>query len=237
MVVVMIPMIAVMVFVPVHHVLEVPMGLLVVMMHRIVVTRGTLFVFVHESAVADVFAALAFFATVAIAMPEPVAVPAIAFAGLANVAIVLAVPSLQPALMIAPPLAVAAIADAAPPAEIAFAAARVWAVAIVVAAPTVPIAIVSATPALATIAITVAITFPAAAMVELNGRHGIERIEHDGVQHRYARIFIRTAGLAGEDMAGGRQTQDHHQSADHQTPRAATSARRHCACHIGDLLQ
>ena len=233
----------------VHHVLEIPARLLVVMLVVFVRFLQHLFVFVNDAAVADIETAFAFEPAVPVAGPQewPAVAVAVPVAGLVDEAIVRAMPAFQPAIVIAPPVAVAAFVGAAPIAEIVFLfAVLVRSVAIVFADPALPAAIVAAVhavvavavavtimPAFATVVTAAAIAIPAATAVELDGRDRIERIEQDGIGERNTAIFVGASGLPGD---GARRCETHcqRQCPEQENPGLA---RRLDGVHHGDLLQ
>ena len=233
----------------VHHVLEIPARLLVVVLVVFVGFLQHFFVFVNDAAVADVEAAFAFEPAVAVAGPQegPAVTIAVAVAGLVDEAIVRAMPAFQPAIVIAPPIAVAAFVGAAPIAEIVLLfAVLVRSVAIVFADPALPAAIVAAVhavvavaaavtivPAFATVVTAAAIAIPAATTIEPDGRDRIERIEQDGICERNTAIFVCASGLPG-DGARRRETQRQRQCPEEENPGLT---RRLDGFHHGDLLQ
>lgn len=229
--------------VTVYHMLEVPARLFVIAARLFIGTLKAFVVILQQPAVTDIAAS---FATV-VAAAIPAAgrkwrtIAAIAFARFVDEAIVLAMPIFEMAIVIAPPIAVAAIIGAAPPAEIAIAVARMApAVAFMLAIPAMPPAIVVAAPSLAAFVVAMPPASPVAASVELDLRHGIERIEHHGIRHRNARIFIGAAGFAGEHMRRQTKSQSENHRAEHCVQKSpAFAVREDCimALHRGTLLQ
>jgi hypothetical protein len=212
------------------HVLEIPVGLLVVAVRFFVVMRHALLVFVHQAAVADLEAAFAFFG-------PAVAATAIADAGLVHEAIVFAVPAFQLAIVIAPPFAVPAIVGAAPPAEIDGAEARAMhVVAFVRAIPAVPAAVVAATQEFAIVS---AVPLALVTVPELNLGHRIEGIEQHGIGEGHAGIFVGAARFSRVRAERHEKAQGEQERPEHQMPREMPSpvlARRSPNSHHGGLL-
>lgn len=229
--------------VTVHHMLEVPARLFVIAARLFVGTLKAFVVILQQPAVTDIVASFA--PVVAAAIPaagrEWRTIAAIAFARFVDEAIVLAMPIFEMAIVIAPPIAVAAIIGAAPPAEIAIAVARMApAVAFMFAIPAMPPAIVVAAPSLAAFVVAMPPASPITTPVELDLRHGIERIEHHGIRYRNARIFVGAAGFAGERLRRRAQNQRENRRAEHCMQKSpAFAVREDCimALHHGTLLQ
>jgi hypothetical protein len=208
------------------HVLEVPMGLLVVAVRLFVVMRHALLVFVHQAAVADLAALIAF-------VGPALAAAAVAQAPLMHEAIVFAMPAFQLAIVIAPPLAVPAIVGATPPAEVDGAEARTMhVVAIVRAVPAVPAAVRAAMQEFA-IVLAVAVAF--VAVPELNLGHRIEGIEQHGIGEGDARILIGAARFSGVCAEWHQETQGEQERPEHEMP-SSVLARRSPNSHHGGLL-
>ena len=208
------------------YMLEVPMGLLVVAVRLFVVMRHALLIFVHEAAVADLAALIAF-------LGPALAAAAVAQTGLMDEAIVLAMPAFQLAIVIAPPLAVPAIICAAPPAEVDGAEARAMhVVAIVRAIPAVPAAVRAAMQEFAVV-LAVAVAF--VAVPELNLWHGIEGIEQHRIGEGDARILVGAARFSGVRAERHQEAQGEQKRPEHEMP-ISVLARRSPNSHHGDLL-
>jgi hypothetical protein len=220
----------------VDHVLKVPALLLVIFVRLFGVVRERVLVFVHETAVADVGTRIA-------QRRQRTMIAAIAPTGLVDEAVVLAMPAFEMAIVIAPPVAVAAIIGAAPPADIEGAVARtIDVVAAVFAIPAVPAAIVVAAETFAAFAMETAASASvpiAAAVAEMDGRHGIEGIEQNGVVERHTAIFVDAAGFTRDRARVQHQACRDSQGREQPEPfqPCPRRARRHATFAHGVLLQ
>ncbi len=218
----------------VHHMFEIPARLLVIMFERLVI-------FANQTAVADVQAAVARqwpAIMVMVAMPDEWAIATIPLARIMDVAVVLAMPRLEVAIVVAPPVAVAAILGAAPPSHIGFAFAEAMLdVAFVVAFPSVPATFVVTTRTfIAFVAFAMPPAIAVAAVMELDRRDRIERIEQNGIGDGHAAIFVRAARLAGDGTRGHRHDECHCECSQQRLP-GAECARGLDALRHSDLPQ
>lgn len=227
------------VVVVVHHMFEVPARLFVVAMRLIVAALNDLLIVVNEPSVARVGTMLLGAAVPLMVARRPKPVMAVAFAGRMHQAVVFAIPAQQMAVVIAAPFARAAIAFAAPPSDAAIVVAGTMAIAVLVAVPAVPAAVMAAAPSLAAaIVVAMAMATPAAAMLEFDLRHGVERIEQDGVHHMHAGILVDAAGFARAGQIGRSHAESEKQRSEKQPQGFPSSAVRPAAsCHHGTLHQ
>ena len=172
-----------------------------------------------------------------VAMADEGTIATVPLARIVDVAIMLAVPRLKMAIMVAPPIAIAAIFGAAPPAHIGFAFAEaMFDVAFVAAIPSVPMTFVMAawTFAAAVIFAMVALAIAVATMVEADCRDRIERIEQDGIHDGDAAIFVRAARVTG-DRARGRNHDERSCDRSQQRLPSPEFAHRFDTLRHGDL--
>jgi len=175
---------------------------------------------------------------VMIAVPDIWAIAAIPLARIVDVAIMLAVPSLEMTIMVAPPVAIAAIFGAAPPAHIGFAFAEsMLAIAFVPAIPSMPMTFVMAARAFAAATVIfamVALAIAIATMVEPDCGDRIKRIEQNRIHDGDAAIFVRAAGVT-RDRARGRHHDERRRDRSQQRLPSPESAHRLDALGHGNL--